>query len=68
MPGNHQHSVCSLESVFDKDETKVCYVSEQGQPVARQVKTGERNEHFIVVKEGIKEGDEVYLYDPFSGK
>lgn len=53
------------EAVFKKEDKKICYVWDNGKSQEREVKAGKRNDHFIIIKEGLKEGDEVYLYNPF---
>jgi multidrug efflux pump subunit AcrA (membrane-fusion protein) len=53
------------EAVFKKDDKKVCYVWDDNEPREREVQAGARNDDFVVIKEGVKEGDRVYLYDPF---
>ena len=63
------------EAIFKKTDTggeskdkKVSYVLRQIKPVECEVKTGKRNDHFVIIEEGLKEGDEVFLYDPFTKK
>jgi multidrug efflux pump subunit AcrA (membrane-fusion protein) len=64
------------EAVFKKaggdqgesKDKKVCYLWNGDKSVEREVKTGKRNDHFIIIKEGLKEGDEIFLYDPFLKK
>jgi len=64
------------EAIFKKTDTgggeskekKVCYILRQSKPVEVEVKTGKRNDHFIIIEEGLKQGDEVFLYDPFLKK
>lgn len=60
--------IVPLEAIFEKEGKKVCYVLQQGNPVERIVKTGKSNDDFIIIEDGLKEGEEVYLYDPFLKK
>lgn len=53
-----------LQSVFNIDNQQVCYVQKGNEIEMRIVKTGEFNESFIEVKEGLKEGEKVLLYTP----
>lgn len=53
-----------LQSVFNIDNQQVCYVQKGNEIEMRIIKTGEFNESFIEVKEGLKEGEKVLLYTP----
>lgn len=53
-----------LEGVFEKDEQKHCYVVKGKGAEERQVQTGKFNDDFIVLKEGLSEGEQIYLQDP----
>ncbi len=53
-----------LQSVFNVDNQQVCYVQKGNEIEMRIVKTGEFNESFIEIKEGLKEGEKVLLYTP----
>lgn len=53
-----------LQSVFNIDNQQVCYVQKGNDVEMRVVKTGEFNESFIEIKEGLKEGEKVLLYTP----
>ncbi|HOK10265.1 MAG TPA: efflux RND transporter periplasmic adaptor subunit [Candidatus Hydrogenedens sp.] len=53
-----------LQSVFNVDNQQVCYVQKGNDIEMRIVKTGEFNESFIEIKEGLKEGEKVLLYVP----
>jgi HlyD family secretion protein len=58
-----------LEAIFEKEPgKKIIYVSVQGKPVERIVRTGKSNDNLIIVEEGLKGGEEVYLVDPFLKK
>lgn len=52
-----------LESVFEKDGQTICYVL-ASDPEPRPVKVGPKNSDYIVVEEGLQEGDKVTLWDP----
>ncbi len=52
-----------LEAVFDKEDTTVVYVKERGFN-RRYVKVGAKNSDYIVIEDGLKDGDEVALRDP----
>jgi len=41
-----------------------CWVKTPSGPRKRRVKTGDSNNSFVVITEGLKEGDQVYQYDP----
>ncbi len=53
-----------MQSVFNVDNQQVCYVQKGNEIEMRIVKTGEFNESFIEIKEGLKEGEKVLLYTP----
>jgi multidrug efflux pump subunit AcrA (membrane-fusion protein) len=53
-----------LESVFEKDGQKRCYVVKGKDAEERQVQAGEFNDDFIVIEEGLSEGELIYLQDP----
>ena len=58
-----------VETVFEKEiGKKVCFVLQQGKPVERVVKIGKSNENLVIIEEGLKEGEEIYLIDPFLKK
>ncbi|MFC1608510.1 efflux RND transporter periplasmic adaptor subunit, partial [Candidatus Latescibacterota bacterium] len=57
------HLIIPIDSVFEKDNTTVVYVKKRGFE-QRAVKVGKRNSDFIVVEEGLVEGEEVALRDP----
>jgi multidrug efflux pump subunit AcrA (membrane-fusion protein) len=54
-----------IEVVFEDPEAneKYCFVRENGKPTKRVVTLGDSDENFVVVEEGLKEGDLVYQYD-----
>lgn len=53
-----------IESVFQKDGETVVYVVEDGRPIQRKVEVGSNNEDYIIIKDGISEGELVTLLDP----
>ena len=52
-----------LESVFEKGDTTIVYVKNGGYE-PRPVKVGEKNSNYIIIEEGLSEGDLVTLIDP----
>jgi len=52
-----------LEAVFEKEDTTVVYVKKGGFD-RRKVKVGSKNSDYIIIADGIYEGDEVALHDP----
>ena len=52
-----------LDSVFEKEETTVVYVKDGGF-TQRVVKVGKKNKDFIIIEDGLEEGDQVALRDP----
>jgi RND family efflux transporter MFP subunit len=53
-----------LEAVFDRDGTMYAYVAQGDEFIRREVETGERNETWVVLREGLSPGDTVALSDP----
>jgi multidrug efflux pump subunit AcrA (membrane-fusion protein) len=53
-----------LEAVFQRDGKSYVYVKRGDGFERRQVKTGERNDVAVVIREGISEGETVALSDP----
>lgn len=53
-----------LQSVFNVDNQQVCYVQNGNKVEIKIVKTGEFNESFIEIKEGLNENEKVLLYMP----
>ncbi len=53
-----------VEAIYAEGSVERCYVLERGQPVAREVKTGKSNEHYVEIREGLKESEIVCLYVP----
>lgn len=54
-----------IESVHNSDSISYVYLT--GKKIRQQIKTGATNENQIIVSEGLKEGDEVYLSPPEDG-
>jgi RND family efflux transporter MFP subunit len=53
-----------IESVFDDGGKPVVYVENGSSFEKRAVTLGEKNDNFIIVLKGVKEGDKVSLTDP----
>jgi len=53
-----------LQAVFQKDGQTVVYVMSSRTPKKRVVKVGQKNSNYIIIKEGLKEGESVCLRDP----
>lgn len=53
-----------LEGVFEKDDQKLCYVVKDKGVEERIVQAGKFNDDFIVIEEGLSEGEQIYLHDP----
>lgn len=52
-----------LEAVFVKEDTTVVYVK-KGEFKRRQVKVGSKNSDYVIIENGLSEGEEVALRDP----
>ena len=52
-----------LESVFDKGDTTVVYVKKHGFE-RRPVQIGSKNSDYVIIENGLKQGEEVALRDP----
>jgi len=52
------------EAVFQEKEGSVVFVKENGGYAKKPVKGGSANDNYIVIEEGLKQGDEVLLRDP----
>lgn len=55
-----------INSVFKENGTKYVYLSEKDSIRKQEIKTGFENEEFILVEEGLKEGDIVVLEPPLE--
>lgn len=53
-----------VQAVSPMEGLRVCYVLASRRPVARPVETGEANDTFIEIKEGLRAGERVLLYKP----
>lgn len=53
-----------LQSVFTREGKYFCFVDKGGRPERREVTLGEANDNFVSVKEGIREGERVLLWNP----
>ncbi len=53
-----------LDTVFEKDGRTMVYLIVNGQPEAREVKLGKKNEDFVIVEEGLAPDDRITLRDP----
>ena len=52
-----------IDSIFEKEGTTIVYVKDSGFK-QRTVKVGRQNNNYIVIQDGLKEGEEVALRDP----
>ncbi len=52
-----------LESMFEREDTTVVFVKHRGFEMTK-VKLGKKNNDYIIINEGLAEGDEVALRDP----
>lgn len=57
-----------LEALFSNESGRFVYAKKGGGFESRPVVTGEENQDFVVITEGIQEGDEVALNDPTIGQ
>ena len=53
-----------LQAVFQKEGKTVVYVLGSRSPRMKEVKVGAKSSNYIVIEEGLKEGDRVCLRDP----
>ena len=53
-----------LQAVTNRDGNRVCFINDDEGLSFRKVVTGAFNEHFIVINEGLQEGDSVSLNPP----
>ncbi|MBN2030963.1 efflux RND transporter periplasmic adaptor subunit [bacterium] len=53
-----------LQSVFQKEDTTVVYVMGSRGPSMREVQVGTQSSNYVVVEEGLREGELVCLRDP----
>lgn len=57
-----------LEALFIKDVDNIVYLKKSSNFEIQNVKIGPQNDNFVVVLEGLKEGDEVALTEPLAKK
>ncbi|GAK59135.1 hypothetical protein U27_06111 [Candidatus Vecturithrix granuli] len=53
-----------LEGVFEKNNRKVCYVVKGSKAEERTIALGKFNSDYIIVHDGLEEGERIYLQDP----
>jgi HlyD family secretion protein len=53
-----------LEGVFEKAGQQVCYVVRGNGSEERIVQTGRFNNDFMIIEDGLYEGEQIYLHDP----
>ena len=53
-----------VEAVYNKEGRRVCYVVEGEKFFERELELGERNENYVQVIAGVKQGERVALEDP----
>ena len=56
-----------INSVFKENGTKYVYLKTSEGSIKQEIKTGFENEEFVLVEEGLKEGDLV-VFEPPLGK
>ena len=56
-----------LQCVMSDAGETIAYVKSSGDPIRQVVKIGEFNDEFVEIKEGLTEGQQVYLIKPVSG-
>ncbi len=56
-----------IEGVFDEDGKKIVYASRVGGYKKREVTIGKRNDNFVIITDGLEEGDSILLTDPAAG-
>lgn len=52
-----------IESVFSNDSISYVYLAD-GKETKQIIETGEENENFVVVRQGLSEGQQIYLTEP----
>jgi multidrug resistance efflux pump len=52
-----------IESVFSNDSMSFVYLAE-GKETKQIIETGEENENYVVVRQGLKEGQQIFLTEP----
>jgi RND family efflux transporter MFP subunit len=56
--------IAPIHTVFVEDGEKFCFVLNGTEIQRRQVETGKNNAHYVVIADGLSEGDKVLLFDP----
>lgn len=57
-----------VQAVFVEEGKHNCFAAQNASFSKKQVKLGKSNENFIVIEEGLSEGDEVALFNPEGGE
>lgn len=52
-----------IESVFSNDSMSFVYLAD-GKETKQIIETGEENENFVIVRQGLKEGQQIFLTEP----
>lgn len=62
--------IVPLENVFEKDGHPIVYLKTgpNEQCEARRIKLGDHNNTYVVVEEGLKEGDKIFQYAPATAE
>lgn len=53
-----------LEALFTREGASIVYVRKGGEYEARSVTPGRENDDYVIITEGIEEGEDVALFDP----
>ncbi len=56
--------IVPVQAVANRSGRKVCYVLNSSRPVEREVETGQFNDTFVQILDGLEEGEEVMLNPP----
>ncbi|HBF21259.1 MAG TPA: RND transporter, partial [Cryomorphaceae bacterium] len=57
-----------LEAVYASDNVSFVYLKNGVSVTKKEVRLGVANDEFVIIEEGIQEGDEVYLSEPASAR
>ena len=57
-----------IQAVFVEQAKHHCFVTQGEGFVKRSVKLGKNNDNFIVIEEGLSEGEEIALFNPVTGE
>ncbi len=52
------------ECVFEQDSLKIVYIYDNGRFEPRAIELSQQGDNFVAVKDGLKEGDRLALYEP----